>query len=240
MNKIIILHLYPDEMNTYGDRGNVLVLKRRAKLHGLDAEVIYHHPGDKLPAKVDLVFGGGGQDAAQVDIQRDILAIGPRLKEWADHGTPMLMICGMYQLFGKRFITNKNEEIKGIGIFDMETRAGTHRLIGNVAVDTGRFGFGVLYGFENHSGQTVLSASQEPLGKVLRGKGNSDKSKQEGAVTNNVIGCYLHGPVLPLNPMLADWLIYTSAKRNDPNFKPKRLDDRLVAIARLAAQRRTY
>ncbi len=238
MKNINILFLYPNEMNTYGDRGNILTLIRRLEWYGFEPVVHYHHPGKAFPSAVDLVFGGGGQDSAQSDIKKDILKIGDQLHQLADSITPMLAICGTYQLFGNRFITQEGEQIKGIGIFDLETRATKHRLIGNLAAETEEFG--VLYGFENHSGQTYLAKDQRSLGKVNRGHGNNDKDKLEGARTENVIGTYMHGPVLPLNPALSDWLISTAVQKKYGDVKLNKVDDTLAELARQSAKIRSY
>lgn len=237
--KLHIVHLYPDEMNTYGDRGNIITLLRRAEWYGFEPVLDYHHPGKMFPKQAELLFGGGGQDSAQSEIQRDILVIGDKLHELAEAGVPMLMICGMYQLFGHRFVTHAREEIKGIGIFDVETRATKHRLIGNIAAESKEFG--MLYGFENHSGQTYLGSGQQPLGTVIRGNGNNDQDKLEGARQDNVVGSYMHGPILPLNPKLADWLLLTSLRRVHGIEKlPKILDDTYAQRARAAAKNRAY
>jgi hypothetical protein len=238
MKQINIVHLYPNEMNTYGDRGNIIALMRRAEWHGYEPVLHHHHPSKPFPKKADLIFGGGGQDSAQSDIQNDVLVIGDTLRQLADSGVPMLMICGMYQLFGHKFITHEKQEIKGIGILDLETHATKKRLIGNLAVKTKDFG--ILYGFENHSGQTYLGKSQPSLGKVIRGNGNNTHDKQEGAIMNNVIGCYLHGPLLPMNPLLADFLIGTGARNLYGNFRPNNIDDKFVQLARSAAKNRSY
>jgi hypothetical protein len=238
MNQINIVHLYPNEMNTYGDRGNIITLMRRAQWHGYEPVLLHHHPGKPFPEKVDLIFGGGGQDSAQSDIQHDVLVIGDTLRQLAGNGIPMLMICGMYQLFGHKFVTHEKQEIKGIGILDLETHAAKKRLIGNLAVKTKDFG--ILYGFENHSGQTYLGKNQAALGRVIRGNGNNTHDKQEGAIKNNVIGCYLHGPLLPMNPLLADFLIGTSVRNLYGNFSPKNIDDKFVQLARSAAKNRKY
>ncbi len=237
MRKLHILHLYPNEMNIYGDRGNLLTLKHRIKLQGLEPVVHFHHAGMALPDKVDIVLGGGGQDAAQGDIQNDVLRIGPKLHKLADAGVPMLMICGMYQLFGKRFVTQDEKEIKGIGIFDLETIASTKRMVGNLKVASE---FGILYGFENHSGRTFLGKGQAPLGRVLRGNGNNGRDKTEGARVNNVFGAYLHGPMLPNNPQFADALIELAAKRAFGEFELKKTEDVLAELARAGALKRAY
>jgi CobQ-like glutamine amidotransferase family enzyme len=234
-----IVHLYPDEMNTYGDRGNIITLTRRAEWYGFEPIVHYHHPGKPFPTSAQLLFGGGGQDSAQVEIQKDILAIGDRLHKLVDQGVPMLMICGMYQLFGHRFITHDKKEIKGIGIFDIETHATKHRLIGNIAVTTKEFG--MLYGFENHSGQTYLGKGQRELGQVVRGFGNNDQDKLEGARRENVIGSYMHGSMLPLNPKVADWLILMALqKAHGIDALELPIDDQYAEAARLAARNRVY
>jgi lipid II isoglutaminyl synthase (glutamine-hydrolysing) len=237
MKTINILHLYPNEMNTYGDHGNALVLRRRLEWHGFEPKLIYHHPGDKLPGQIDIVIGGGGQDSAQANVQADILRIGDRLHKLAADKVPMLMVCGTYQLFGHRYITHQGQEVKGIGIFDAETIGGKKRLIGNVMVKTE---FGVVYGFENHSGQTNLAKGQAPFGNVLRGGGNNGKDKTEGARIHNVFGTYLHGPFLPNNPGFCDFLIKTAAENAYGEFEPRKIDDSLSAIMADNARRRAY
>lgn len=235
--KLNIVNLYPNELNTYGDRGNLLTLSKRAEWHGLDAAVHYCHVGSNLPKDVDLVLGGGGPDSAQSDIQTDILRLGDKLCALVAAGVPMLLVCGSYQLFGKRFVTHEGKQIQGIGVFDMETIAGNKRLIGNVSVQTEDFG--VLYGFENHSGKTYLAKDQPELGKVVRGQGNNGDSS-EGARSVNAIGTYLHGPVLPNNPALADGLIQLALERKGVEAKLNSIDNSLAEKARRAARDRKY
>jgi CobQ-like glutamine amidotransferase family enzyme len=237
MNKLNILHLYPNELNTYGDHGNALVLKRRIEWHGMEPVIHHHHPAGKLPSHIDIVIGGGGQDSAQTDVQKDILRIGDTMRQLAGAGVPMLLICGSYQLFGHRYLPHEGTEVKGIGIFDAETIAGPKRMIGNVMVKSE---LGLLFGFENHSGQTFLGESQESLGKIVRGGGNNGKDKTEGARTNNVFGTYLHGPFLPNNPHFCDELIRISALNRYGEFTLRRLDDELSQHARTSARRRRY
>lgn len=237
MNDIHILHLYPNELNTYGDHGNRLVLTRRLENHGFRPVVHYHHPGDKLPKIVDVVIGGGGQDSAQADVQTDILKIGGGLHEFAEAGVPMILICGTYQLFGHRFVTHAEQEVKGIGIFDLETFGGQKRMIGNIMVKSE---FGVLFGFENHSGQTFLGKNQEPFGTVLRGNGNNGQDRTEGARTHNAFGTYMHGPVLPNNPQFCDELIKIAAINRYGDFQPKAINDSLALQVRATARHRRY
>jgi CobQ-like glutamine amidotransferase family enzyme len=238
MTKIHILHIYPNEMNTYGDRGNLLTLQKRAEWHGLEPVIHYYHVGDELPKEVDLVLGGGGQDSAQTDIQEDILRIGDKLHELVNTGVPMLMVCGTYQLFGNRFVTHEGEEIRGIGVFDVETIGGPKRLIGNTAVET--TDFGTLYGFENHSGKTYLRNGQRPLGTISRGNGNNGEDRTEGARTNNTIGTYLHGPLLPNNPSLADSLLALALQHKGVSVDLKLIDDSLATQSRQNATTRRY
>ena len=237
MSDIHILHLYPNEMNTYGDHGNVLALIRRLQWHGYTPIVNHHHPGSTLPKQVDIAIGGCGQDSAQTDVQKDILRLGERLHELAEAKVPMLMVCGTFQLFGHRYITHTGEEVKGISIFDAETIGGPVRMIGNVMAQSD---YGRLYGFENHSGQTYLGPSQQPFGRVLRGKGNNGRDKTEGARSHNVFGTYLHGPFLPNNPHFCDELIKMAVVNRYGGFTPKSIEDSLVELARSAAHRRHY
>ena len=238
MTELHIVHIYPNEMNTYGDRGNLLCLQKRARWHGLTPVIHYYHAGDALPREADLVLGGGGQDSAQSGIQADILRIGDELRALVETGVPMLMVCGTYQLLGNRFLTQSGQEIKGIGIFDVETLGGSKRMIGNVAIETKEWG--ALYGFENHSGQTTLGSGQQPFGRVMRGGGNSGADKTEGARTRNAIGTYMHGPLLPKNPVFADWLIAEALRRKGVEPSLKKLDDTLAEQARRNAAKRAY
>ena len=211
MKSLTILCLYPDEMNFYGDMGNVLALRKRLEWRGLGSTVRYHHPGAAFPREaMDVVVGGGGQDSSQLLIHRDLLAHGSTLQRLADGGTPMLMVCGLYQLFGRRFVTAAGEELPGIGIFDAETIASPKRLVGDIVVQSP---FGRLEGYENHSGHTRLLGDQQPLGTVLSGFGNNDAARDEGAAYQNVYGTYLHGAVLPRNPAFADTLLTIALQR---------------------------
>lgn len=200
-----IAHLYPREMNLYGDTGNVLVLRRRLEWRGLPAEVVAVRQGDRIPDDVDVLVGGGGQDAAQGDIGTDFVARGPQLRELAEAGVAVLAICGTYQLLGHRFVTHEGREIPGVGVLDLETHGSSTRLIGNITVDSP--GFGRLVGYENHSGLTRLGPAATPLGRTGAGRGNNGEDRGEGAVWRNVVGTYLHGPLLAKAPRLADELL---------------------------------
>jgi len=236
MKKIRILNLYPDEMNIYGDSGNVLTLTRRLQWHGYNPEVIFLHPGDSFPNEIDLVIGGGGQDSGQQKITKDLQRIAPHLQQLADSGIPMLVICGLFQLFGHRFVTENGTEIKGISIFDAETIAKDKRLIGNIVIETD---FGKVIGYENHSGQTYLKNKQKPFGVIIKGEGNNTDDRTEGARINNVFGSYLHGSLLPKNPVFADYLIKTAVeKKFGKKVTLKKLDESITHRARESAQAR--
>lgn len=233
---INLLQLYPRDMNIYGDWGNVLVLKRRLEWHGYAVNLLEYNPGDSFPENVDLIVGGGGQDSGQSRIAEDLLLIGPTLKKLAEDNVPMLMICGMYQLFGEYFKTQTGEIISGIGLLDIATVSGPERMIGNIVTSSDEFG--LIVGYENHSGVTTLGPNVQPLGAVIKGAGNNNRDETEGARYRNVIGTYLHGSLLPKNPQLADWLIEQAVVRKFGDFTPTVVDDRFAELARDIAQRR--
>lgn len=235
MSRIKIAHLYPIEMNIYGDTGNVLVLEKRLKWRGIEAQIERVGIGDSIPNDVDIIVSGGGQDRGASSVEDDLRRKGQQLKAMSDDGVAMLLICGTYQLFGHRFITNSKEEIKGIGILDVETYGQTERLIGNISISTD---FGDLVGYENHSGLTYLGDGVRPLGKVISGAGNNGQDSTEGACVNNVFGTYLHGPVLPKNPLFADEIIRLAMIRKYGSVNLKDLDDSTEQFAHDVAMRR--
>ncbi|WGH08551.1 type 1 glutamine amidotransferase [Rothia kristinae] len=231
-----ILQLYPRDMNIYGDWGNVLSLSRRAQKHGYTTEIIDYNPEDEFPEDVDIVIGGGGQDSGQSVIQEDLHAVAPRLRRMAENGVPMLVICGLYQLFGHEFTTVDGQVLEGIGIFDARTVGGRQRLIGNIVLDTPEFG--QVVGYENHSGLTYLGQDVQPLGTVTLGQGNNLDDAGEGARVHHVIGSYLHGSLLPKNPRITDYLIGQAARRRCGSFDPEPIDDTLAERAREVAASR--
>lgn len=236
-NKSIkILHLYSNDMNIYGDYGNILVLKKRLEKYGYQPEILEYNPGDTFPDDIDIVVGGGGQDSGQSKIQKDLMKIGKKLQELADTGTPMLVVCGLYQLFGNFFKTSDGEKIEGIGLLDIETYGKTERLIGNIITISDEFD--EIIGYENHSGQTFLGKGVVPLGKVRLGAGNNMIDGTEGARYSNVIGTYLHGSLLPKNPKIADFLIEQAIFKKYGKFNKKPIDDRLADMARKNASKR--
>lgn len=232
-----ILHLYPREMNLYGDHGNVLALKRRCEWRDIKVEVVEHEMGDKLPEKCDIIFGGGGQDSGQQKIGEDLQKNSEIFRAWVEDGVPTLLICGLYQLFGNFFRTADGDTINGISALDIETVGGSRRLIGNAVVKTSKFG--EVVGYENHSGLTTLGSGMRPFGEVVKGEGNNGSDGAEGVLYKNTIGTYLHGPILPKNPKVADFLIETALRRKyGAGQGLAKLDDSLETKARrIAAER---
>lgn len=234
--ELVVVSLYPRDMNIYGDRGNVLALTRRARGHGFAPVVVDVNPGDPLPATVDIVLGGGGQDSGQGRVAQDLVARAADMRALAEDGVPMLMICGLYQLFGHRFITHAGDELAGIGVLDVETRGGSERMIGNIVLESDEFG--EIIGYENHSGYTTLGDGSRPLGRVVQGAGNNPVDGVEGARTGNVIGSYLHGSLLPKNPAISDFLIGEAARRRFGSFEPVAAVSETAERARESAKRR--
>ena len=230
-----ILELYPKDMNIYGDSGNVLVLKKRAEKRNISVNILSYNIGDSFPKNVDIVVAGGGQDNGQEKVNKDLLKIKDKLKKLAENYTPMLLICGSYQLFGNYFRTNEGKVLKGIGILNAYTEATNERMVGNIITES--VPFGEIIGYENHSGKTTLEGDTLPLGLVKLGAGNNGEDNTEGARYKNVIGTYLHGSLLPKNPRIADFLISEAmAKKYPDDFtKLKALDDSLADKARKVA-----
>jgi len=237
MSDLVIAHLYPYEMNIYGDTGNVIALRRRLEWRGLEARVDLVPAGAPYEfAGADVVFGGGGQDRSQLQVADDLQRRAAPIREAVSAGTVFLVVCGTYQLFGRRFLTQDGREIPGIGVFAMETIGGRKRMIGNIVVTTP---WGDLVGFENHSGRTLLDPGQAALGRVKRGYGNNETRRGEGAVTASCFGTYLHGSLLPKNPAFADELLRRALRRrHGETVDLAPLDDRLEHRAAEAAARR--
>ncbi|MDR3128572.1 MAG: glutamine amidotransferase [Bifidobacteriaceae bacterium] len=212
-----VLQLYSNDMNIYGDCGNILALKRRLTLYNITAKIIEYNQGDAWPKNIDIIMGGGGQDSGQNKIINDLYKISSNLQNLAQNNTPMLMVCGLYQLFGKFFKTKDGETLNGIEIFNIETYGKDKRLIGNVIAKSNQFG--TLVGYENHSGQTYLLDNIEPLAELVTlGAGNNEQDKNEGCIYKNCLGTYLHGSFLPKNPTITDWLINQAAKNRGFNL----------------------
>jgi CobQ-like glutamine amidotransferase family enzyme len=233
--RIRIGHLYPDYLNIYADRGNMAVFARRAAVRGLELEISAIGLDEPVRAgEHDLYYVGGGQDREQALIAADLGAKGEGLRDAIDRGAAALAVCGGYQLFGRFYRDRYGGELPGTGIFPVETMAGERRMIGDVLLECNFTGEQrTLAGFENHAGRTRLDEGAEPLGRVVAGFGNDGQSGYEGCRAGRAIGTYLHGPLLPRNPWLADWLLAQAAAHRTggepPVFEP--LDDELEAEA---------
>ncbi len=231
--RLRIAHLYPEQMNIYGDRGNMLALRQRCTWRGIAVEVLPITVGMAVDwDALDLVFFGGGQDSGQALIAEDFVQRhGPALRAALNNGLVLLAICGGYQLLGHYFLTHTGERLPGVGALDVYTVGGDTRLIGNIVVETeeirawrseseqpisdrqARSSKVRLVGFENHSGRTYLGPGVRPLGRVLAGHGNNGEDGTEGAIYRNAFGCYMHGSLLPKNPQFADHLIGLALRR---------------------------
>jgi CobQ-like glutamine amidotransferase family enzyme len=208
--RIVVGHLFPDYLNIYADRGNMAVLSRRAAWRGHELEVRPLGIEDEVhPGEHDLYYVGGGQDREQELIAPALAAKGEALLESFAGGAAFLAVCGGYQLLGRFYRDQSGDELPGVGLFPLHTVAGKRRMIGDVLLEC-ELEPGeprTLAGFENHAGRTYLDEGSEPLGRVLAGFGNDGESGYEGCRVGRAIGTYLHGPLLPRNPWLADWLL---------------------------------
>jgi CobQ-like glutamine amidotransferase family enzyme len=238
--RLTIHHLYADMMNLYGDRGNVISIKKRCEWRGIPVEVVDVGLGEGIePTGCDLFLFGGGQDREQALLAEDLAGSkGADLRAIVEDGGVVLGVCGGYQLMGHHYETPEGEKLPGVGVFDLFTeprKPDEERLIGNVLVrvrapetDEVR----EIVGFENHGGRTNLGEGVEPLGEVVVGYGNNGQDGTEGARRLNAYGTYLHGSLLPKNPWLTDQLILNALRRVDEDFELEPLDD--------AAERRAF
>lgn len=203
--KLAIAHLYPDLLNLYGDRGNVRCLERRLLWRGIEAETVFFSAGERVKLSgVDILVLGGGSDREQSIACRYLKENGGAIKEYVEKGGVMLAVCGGYQLLGNYYKT-ETETLEGLGILDIYTEWEPERLVGNLVLNSPLCASPVV-GFENHGGRTYIG-KMKPFGKVISGAGNTGASGYEGIIYKNVVGTYLHGPLLPKNPELCDWLI---------------------------------
>lgn len=250
-----ICHLYPNLMDTYGDRGNITTIINRCKWRGIETRISSITTGQPLSnSHFDFYFFGGGQDRQQEIVAKDLKLKAKALKTAIENNSVLLSICGGYQLLQKYFKTQNGKVIEGIGIFDAHTVGSTDRMIQNLLIEinpklqseinssyptTDKKQLATnLIGFENHSGKTYLGKNIKPLGKVIRGAGNNGEDKTEGAVYKNAFGCYLHGSLLPKNPHFADYLISKALKRRYGKIKLKPLDDSIEWQAHQNASKR--
>ncbi|MDP9367198.1 MAG: glutamine amidotransferase [Chloroflexota bacterium] len=226
--------LYGAKMNIYGDRGNVLALAQRARWRGIEPTVTEIGLGEPIPDGVDVFFFGGGQDQEQIAVSADLQgAKGEAIKTAVEDGAALLAVCGGYQLLGHEYRPHDAPPLPGIGLFDLVSEAGPERFIGNAVVDSDEHG--ELVGFENHSGLTHLGSDARPLGRVRVGRGNNGRDGTEGAVYRHAVGCYLHGSLLPKNPVLADWLLTAGLRRRHGDVDLPPLNDEVEHAAHRSA-----
>jgi len=231
--KLTIGWLYAATMNIYGDRGNVIALRRRAEWRGIPVEVKEIGLDEPIPADIDCFFWGGGQDQEQIAVAEDLRgAKGAALRAAVEDGAALLAVCGGYQLLGHEYRPHAAKSLPGIGLIDAVSVAGPERFIGNVVVDTE---WGELVGFENHSGLTTLGPGVAPLGRVRIGRGNNGRDGAEGARHRNAVGCYLHGSLLPKNPALSDWLVTRALERRYGPVTLEPLADDFEGLAHASA-----
>jgi CobQ-like glutamine amidotransferase family enzyme len=241
--KLRVGHLFPDYLNIYADRGNIAVLERRAALRDHELNVAVLGLGDDVdPDAFDLLYVGGGQDREQAMVAPDLAAKGPGIRAAVERGTALLAVCGGYQLLGRGYRGRDGSFLPGAGLFPHETVAGERRMIGDVLLscelEPGRLR--TLAGFENHAGRTRLDPGAEPLGRVIAGFGNDGESGFEGCRVGAALGTYLHGPLLPRNPWLADWLLSRAlahASGGDPPALEPLADELEAQAHAVSAQR---
>ena len=231
-------HLYPDYLNIYADRGNIAVFAQRAARRGHELRVDEIGMDDRIvPGGHDLYYVGGGQDREQLLVAENLARKAQPLIDAVHGGAALLAVCGGYQLLGRGYKGFHGEDMPGVGLLPLETVAGERRMIGDVLLETE---LGPIAGFENHAGRTYLDEGAEPLGRVVSGFGNDGRSGYEGCRLLRAIGTYLHGPLLPRNPQLADWLLQEAIAHRTggeaPQFEP--LADELEAQAQVVAAER--
>ncbi len=235
-----LCHLYPDLLNLYGDRGNLLTLAHRAQWRGIAVRIEESRLGEPVrPGVHDLYFVGGGEDRQQRLAAEDLVAVkGPALREAAASGAVVLAVCGGYQLLGHYYRSSDGDDLAGVGLLDLTTEhpgPATRRLIGNIVIRSPHLAGATLVGFENHGGRTRLGPRASALGRVVVGFGNNGEDHTEGAVGGTVYGTYLHGPLLPKNPRFADHLIALALRRRHGAVDLVPLDDVLETRAHDAA-----
>lgn len=210
--ELTIHHFYPDLLNTYGDIGNILAMKKRCSLRGIDLKINNVYIGEEAEfSPSDILFIGGGQDFEQSIIEKDLLNRRDQLYDFIENNGTCLCICGGYQLLGKSYKKKDGEEIKGLDILNTYTVASDERKIGNIVIKNEETGE-IYIGFENHAGKTYIN-DHTPLGKCLLGYGNNGEDSYEGVIYKNLIGTYIHGPLLPKNKSLTDKLILSALKQ---------------------------
>lgn len=229
--KLTLYHFFPKQLNMFGDRGNIIVFKKRCEWRGIELEVVEIRDCQNIDmSKADLIYIGGGPDSLFVPCTEQLALIKDELKAAIDDGVSVLAVSSGYQFFGTHYKFSDGKEAKGLAIFDFYTEAPkkqNRRLVGNIILESETFG--TIAGFENHLGRTYHH--YEPLGKVLTGYGNNETDKKEGLRYQNFIATYIHGPLLPKNPAIADYLLEAGYKRKTGNKLPAYANDNLEKLA---------
>jgi CobQ-like glutamine amidotransferase family enzyme len=234
MLELLLYHFCPDTLNLYGDRGNIICLKKRCEWRGITLQVEeINKPDDLKKKECDLFFIGGGSDREQAIATKRLFPIVNEVKAWVNDGIAGLTICGGYQFLGDYLQTINGEKLRGMGILPFYSKAEKSRLMANLLIESEQFGR--IVGFENHSGRTYHNLPT--LGTVIKGNGNNEISGEEGLHYNHVIGTYMHGPILPKNPIIADYLIESAYERKSGN-KLRLLEDHLENEAKLSVWNR--
>lgn len=229
--------LYPDLMNTYGDRGNIIALQYRLKMMGIKPivnKISINEQGEAI-LKMDIIFMGGAQDKQQEIVNVDLKTKGKYLRTVIEKGMPGLYVCGAYQFLGKYYKEADGNMIKGIGVFDLYTESpgpDVPRCIGNIVIRSKLFPEIKFVGFENHGGRTYLADKKQAFATVISGYGNNGEDKTEGIFYKNSFGTYLHGPILPKNPELADYLIKAAIEKKYGKVKLEKVDNKWENKAR--------
>jgi CobQ-like glutamine amidotransferase family enzyme len=246
MTTIRVGHLYPEYLNIYADRGNIAVFERRAAWRGHELDVTPLGMSDEItPGAHDLYYIGGGQDREQFLVAENLAAkAAPLIEAVVGGGAAMLAVCGGYQLLGRGYRGFHGQHMPGVGLLPLETAAGDRRMIGDVLLEC-EFEPGVrrtLAGFENHAGRTTLDPGAQPLGRVVAGFGNDAESGDEGCRLGRAVGTYLHGPLLPRNPWLADWLLAQAIAHRTGGEPPRlaALPDELESRAHEVSAQRAH
>jgi CobQ-like glutamine amidotransferase family enzyme len=225
--------VFPELLGTYGDRGNAVILVERCRRRGIDAELVEVAAGEPIPDSLDVYLFGGGEDDPQVMAAAGMRASRAEIERAYEGGSVIFAVCAGFQLIGHSYEARDGEHLDGLGLVDMATVAGPSRLIGEVMVEADpSLGLPVLTGFENHGGRTTLGAGERPLGRVLSGGGNG-VDDGDGVLRERIVGTYLHGPVLPRNPALADlmlgWVVGSELGPLDDHLMEALRTERLAA-----------
>ncbi|GGI42278.1 type 1 glutamine amidotransferase [Mammaliicoccus stepanovicii] len=235
MSPIKIFHFMPDKLNLYGDIGNIIALKQRAKWRDIEVEVVNITDTDGLSLDdCDIFFIGGGSDREQSLATEQLRKIKTQLKEAIEDGMPTLTICGGYQFLGSEYVTPDGTRLEGLNILDIYSESKKERLIGDIVIESETFG--QIVGFENHGGRTYHE--YPTLGKVVSGFGNNEDDKKEGIHYKNLLGTYLHGPILPKNHEMTDYLLRKACERKNIPFTPEKLNNSVEEAAKQAIIKR--